>query len=196
MVGKQQEAASEEQPKSGAAKALKALLEVRDWQAEAYGELHGVELRPAVDYSREGLEKFAEAVHQAGAWAERAGQLYAESTRRMGVARAAIRRIRAEYQERYDAVTVEKARKLADLSWEERASYYRMALLSQGASLRDAESVFELLQGYQDAIKELAWTIKSARQDLLAILQTVTVSARIGELERARSGESEWPPSS
>ncbi len=156
---------------------------VRIKLGESIKEFEGMKIAPRVDYTVEGINALADALMEARAFSERAAELQGQGAELHGLARYAQRILAENHQDSYDEKVQQRSARLSNLSWEERASLYRVDTMMTLGPLREGERLMEVIDGRSEHIKSLAWSLYRARQDLQAVVQTMRAGETLGDLQ-------------
>lgn len=112
------------------------------------------------------------------ALSERAAHIQAEVAYHKGRALVAYEGLRGSYQDAYDAEVDSYAKLHPDLSWEERASIYRVRLLNRGLIVRRAQLRMERIKASAEAIEVLTRAAGWRRGEVDTILRAQELVAR------------------
>jgi hypothetical protein len=150
---------------------------------ETLVELTSLTISPAVDYSTEGLNALQEEMVKARSYAERASSIYSILLGQRQWVRWYRDRVVERWQEQYDSVVEDTVRRYSDLSWEERASIFRLKCLDLEVAKREAEANLKWADTYVEQGDVLSRSLFRARNDLMSIAEVMRMGNTLRELD-------------
>lgn len=142
-------------------------------------ELKGYHVVPS-DYQTKGVESLADSMAAARAYGERAAFIHARSQALLGQAKAMAQEIADYYQDDYDSAVTKLSGRYGNLSWDERASYYRLQCLNTLGAHRFAQRQMLLIEGFVAQIDTLARSLYRARGDISSLADILKFGERLG----------------
>jgi len=144
---------------------------------ELVDELEDYSISPHIDYSTEGVSALQDAMLKSRSYSERASAIYSKLLHLRGRIYLNHRIIKVKHQVEYDSVVENLVRRYGDLSWEERASIFRLKCLDWESSFHSSENYLNEANTIVEQGDVLARSLYRARNDLSAIAQVM----RFGE---------------
>ena len=146
-------------------------------------ELSSYSINSASDYSVIGISRLVEAMARARAIAERSSSILSELYTSLSEIRRLHRDAQRIYQERYDESVSKIAPGKSHLSWEERASLYRLENIDDAFTVRDFEDVIMSTELKIKGAESISRILVQGRNDLYNLAQVLKMSQQLGELE-------------
>lgn len=119
-----------------------------------------------IDYSVEGLSSLAEEILRTRAFALRASAIQGEALLIHSKCKVSLAALTHAYQDDYDSAVQAMSARLSSLSWEERASMYRVKCLGTLAPKREADRLFLLIEGFVSQIEALSRAVYQSPRPL------------------------------
>jgi len=144
-------------------------------------ELETYSISPHIDYSTEGVSALQDAMLKARSYSERASAIYTNLLHLRGTVNVNHQIIKGKYRFEYDSVVENLVRRYGDLSWEERASVFRLKCLGWENALRVSEGFVYESNNLVEQGDVLARSLYRARNDLSAIAQVMKFGETLKE---------------
>jgi hypothetical protein len=148
---------------------------------QMFQELQAAKVDPDVDYTRRGMEKLVSEASRAAAFAARASAIQAQARLIRRQFERNLDECKYEHQAKYDEIVIRLANLHPTLSWEERASHYRVKTVDTAIKVRRAETALAEATAIIEAIEILVRSIQRARYDLSALMEGLKFAERLGE---------------